>query len=302
MRKGLGTIFLSEFVGTALLVLVGLSFVILDFGAGGPVSRLIPGAGWRRAVTGFLFGSTGCLITLSPVGKHSGAHINPVVSLAFRLRKKLDSRQALVYIAAQLAGATAGCVPLLLWGGLGRSVQYGASLPSPGFGNAIALAGEAGATFCLIVLLFFFLGRVRLRRFTPFLFPFLYGLLVFCEAPLSGTSTNPARSLGPEVVSWVWRSWWVYWLGPLLGMALGLALHRLPGLRRFEEEVAKLYHFEHDPFGIFHRGAPQASRREGSLAGLRGGRKGEAPKANEERVLGRHSIRRIDSPSPDGGR
>ncbi len=82
----------AEFVGTALLVLVGLSLVILMFGAGSPVARAVPDEGLRRLITGFLFGTTGALIALSPVGRESGAHINPVVTLGFWLMGKLDSR------------------------------------------------------------------------------------------------------------------------------------------------------------------------------------------------------------------
>ena len=79
----------------------------------------------------------------------------------------------------------------------------------------------------------------------------LYAVMVFLEAPISGTSTNPARSLGPAVISGDWIDWWVYWLGPLTGALLGVSLYRLTWLRQLEIEVAKLYHFEHDPHGIF---------------------------------------------------
>jgi len=83
-------VYVSELVGTALLLLVGLSVVILMFGTGTPMARLIPSEGLRRLITGFFFGTTGALIALSPVGKVSGAHINPAVTLAFRLMGKLD--------------------------------------------------------------------------------------------------------------------------------------------------------------------------------------------------------------------
>jgi aquaporin Z len=109
-------LFLSELIGTALLVRVGLSLVILMFGAGSPVARVIPSEGLRRLVTGFLFGTTGACIALSPVGKVSGAHINPAVTLAFRLMGKLDVPTTLGYVAAQLAGAVVGSLPLLVWG------------------------------------------------------------------------------------------------------------------------------------------------------------------------------------------
>ena len=85
----------AELVGTAVLVLVGLSLVILMFGEGSPIPSVLPSEGWRRLITGFLFGTTGALIALSPVGERSGAHINPIVTLAFRLMGKLDLRTSL---------------------------------------------------------------------------------------------------------------------------------------------------------------------------------------------------------------
>ncbi len=94
------SLYVSEFVGTALLVAVGVSVVILDFGTGSPVARAIPDAGARRALTGFLFGAVGGLIALSPVGKISGAHINPAVTLAFWMRGKMGPGHAAGYAAA----------------------------------------------------------------------------------------------------------------------------------------------------------------------------------------------------------
>ena len=246
-------LFGAEFIGTALLVLVGLSFVILNFGQGSPMVQLIPSAGWRRLVTGFLFGGTGALIALSPLGKESGAHINPVVTLAFWILGKLKARYVPGYILSQLAGAVAGALPLLAWGKMGRSVAFGATLPGAGYGAGWALLGEAATTFFLILGLFLFLGHRRLRPFTPALFPFLYAVMVLVEAPISGTSTNPARSLGPAVISGIWQDWWIYWLGPLMGMFMGVAIFRMAGAPWLKIEVAKLYHFGHDRYGVFHR-------------------------------------------------
>ncbi len=243
----------AELLGTALLLAVGLSVVILDFGAGSPVARLIPSEAWRRLITGFLFGSTGALIAVSPLGKISGAHINPVVTLAFLIEGKIRARHAAGYVVAQLAGAVAGCLPLLLWGRLGESVAYGSTVPGSAYPVWLAVVGETATTFALVILLLVFLGHKRIRRYTPLLLPVLYALMVFLEAPLSGTSTNPARSLGPAVVASDWRSWWVYWLGPALGALAAVAAHRRTWLRVLEVDVAKLYHFEHDPHGVFRR-------------------------------------------------
>ncbi len=244
----------AELLGTALLVLVGLSLVIVMFGAGSPVARIVPDEGLRRLITGFLFGTTGALIALSPIGRESGAHINPVVTLGFWLMGKLDARTALDYVAAQLAGASLGSLPLLSWGAMGRSVAFGATLPGQGYATRTVLMGEVVTTFALIVGLCVFLGFRPLRRFTPAMFPLLYAVMVYAEAPLSGTSTNPARSLGPAIVSGRWDGWWIYWVGPLVGTLAAILVCNALAQRI---EVAKLYHFESGRQGLLRR-APRS--------------------------------------------
>jgi aquaporin Z len=249
--KHLWTLFLAEFAGTALLVAVGVSIVILDFGQGSPVAALLPDPGLRRLMTGFLFGATGASIAVSPLGKTSGAHINPVVTLAFWTKGKMTARHALGYMFAQLAGGVAGALPLLAWGRMGGSIEFGGTFPGAGFTFLQATLGEVITTFGLIAGLFLFLGHSRLRAYTPLLFPFLYAVMVYLEAPVSGTSTNPARSIGPSLVAAHWRGWWIYWVGPLLGTFVALAAGKFCSPRRFEIEVAKIYHFDHDPHGVF---------------------------------------------------
>jgi aquaporin Z len=247
---------LAEMIGTALLVLVGLSCVILMFGDGSPIPALVPDEGVRRAITGFLFGTTGAMIALSPVGKISGAHINPAVTVGFWLMGKITAGTLLMYVAAQLAGGIVGALPLFAWGRMGQSVLYGATIPGADYGVGAALIGEIVTTFAMVTLLCIFLGFRRLRRFTPAIFPLLFSLMVFVEAPISGTSTNPARTLGPAVISGQWGSWWVYWVGPLIGtFAATLACSVLA--RRIE--VAKLYHFDTANDRLARRGRPLVS-------------------------------------------
>jgi aquaporin Z len=248
-------IFFSELIGTALLVLGGLSLVTLMFGAGSPLARLIPSEGLRRLITGFLFGATGASIALSPVGKESGAHINPAVTLAFRLMGKIDLGTTAAYIAGQLAGAVVGSLPLLLWGAMGKSVDFGATAPGSGVAVSTALLGEVVTTFTMVSLLAIFLGFRRIRAFTPALFPPLYAIMVWAESPISGTSTNPARSLGPAVVSGQWQAWWIYWVGPLAGMLLAVLACSFLAKRI---TVAKLYHFDSDRDRLFRRGGLEA--------------------------------------------
>jgi aquaporin Z len=235
------SLFLSEVIGTALLVLGGLTCVILMFGEGSPLPGLLPSVGLRSAITGFLFGTTGALIALSPVGTVSGAHINPAVTVAFWLAGKISWGTVRIYVVAQLVGAALGALPLLAFGNMGRSVAFGATVPGAGYSVWSALAGETVTTFAMVTLLCVFVAYRPLRPFTPGIFPPLFSFMVWAESAVSGTSCNPARSFGPSLVSGVWDGWWIYWVGPLLGTFLAmLACSRLA--KRIE--VAKLYHFE----------------------------------------------------------
>lgn len=241
-------LYFAEFLGTALLLLIGLSIVIIMFGDGSPAIQLIPNHKVRQLITGFLFGSVGGLIAISPIGKVSGAHINPAVTIGFKLMGKLDLRTALGYIISQIAGAIVGCLPLLFWGKLGKSVQYAATLPGIGFDTFTVVSGEVLTTCALIVGLSVFIAYRKIRKFTPLMIPFLYAILVPLEADISGTSTNPARTIGPAIISGQWEGWWIYWVGPLIGMLIGIIACSFLAKRI---EVAKLYHFESDSRKFF---------------------------------------------------
>jgi aquaporin Z len=238
--------FVSEFIGTALLLLAGLSIVIFMFGSGSPMAQLIPVIKIRQVITGFLFGSIGASIALSPIGKLSGAHINPAVTMVFWLFRKIEGRLAITYILAQLTGAIIGCLPLLLWGQMGRSIEFGVTVPGEGYSLQTVILGEVITTFIMVSLLVIFIGFRQIRQFTPFMFPFLYAIMVPLEAVISGTSTNPARSLGPAVISGEWTRWWIYLIGPMAGALLASLACSLLAKRI---TIAKLYYFDGDSEG-----------------------------------------------------
>lgn len=252
----------AEAVGTALLVLVGLSIVIADFAPGLPVARLLPGAFERRLLTGALFGATGALLALSPLGRISGAHLDPAVSWGFWLAGSLSWADAAAYSLAQAAGGLLGALPLpLLWGRAGRAVHFAATLPGPG-GPWLAVVGEVLATGALVGTILWFSGHPALRRYTPAALPPLVALLVAFEAPWSGTSLNPARSLGPALLSGTAGWMWIYLLGPCAGAFLAAVAAVRPG----RVHVAKIAHHAHDPLDRFHgpaAGSPAALLRRG---------------------------------------
>ena len=235
----------SELAGTALLVFLGLSIVIALWGSGAPLASLPIPTGARRLLNGFLFGSVGAAIAFSPIGRMSGAHINPAMTFAFWLEGKLRWRDASFYVLAQLVGAALGATALLAWGSVGASDEWGAALPDRSVPDWIPIAGETFCTFFLVLLIFVFAAHKVTQPFTPLVNPPLFAILTWLEAPLSGASANPARSFGPELVAWLWQGWWVYWIGPCLGAGLAVALLRFPLFRFLRPLEARLCHFGH---------------------------------------------------------
>jgi aquaporin Z len=98
VQKSDWKLFAAQAIGTGLLIFFGISAVIFNWGEGSVVAKLIPSESTRRLLTGFMFGSVGCLVTISPVGKISGAHINPAVTLAFWLRGKIKFDTMVGYV------------------------------------------------------------------------------------------------------------------------------------------------------------------------------------------------------------
>jgi aquaporin Z len=232
----------AEFAGTFLLLLIGLSAVVVDFAQGSPVPRLLPDQDIRRLVTGIVFAGGATAIVYSPLGKTSGGHINPAVTLAFLRLRKITGRSAAWYVVAQFAGALAGAMAIrLLWGRLATEVDLGATIPGRG-GPAVSLGVEIAMTFLLVTLILRFVDEPRLQRFTPAAAGALVAFLVFVEAPLSGTSLNPARSLGPAVIAPDYAGFWVYLLAPPLGALLAVTLYKRS---RGKVGCGKLIHSDH---------------------------------------------------------
>jgi aquaporin Z len=235
---------ISEAIGTAILLFAGLSIVIFNWGEGSPVVGLIPSPSLRTVVTGFLFGCVGCLIALSPVGKISGAHINPAVSVAFWLRGKMRTKALIGYIAAQMTGAAIGSIPLLLWRNQGRSIQYGITVPGIA-GVWPAFFSEVLATAALITYLYIFIGQKKLRNYTPYGIPVLYSLLNILFAVASGDSTNPARSFGPALISGNFSHYWVYWVAPMTGVVMVTMFFKWRRIHRiYKMEAARISYHE----------------------------------------------------------
>lgn len=157
-----------ELVGTAVLLFGGLSAVCLTMGPGSPVRSWLPGVSGRLLLTGLLFGGTGSVMAVSPWGRRSGAHLNPVVTLAFWLQGKVHRHDLAGYVLAQLAGALVGTAAVVgLWGGTARAVRVGATAPGRGLGQLQAAGVEAAMTAALVLMILLMTSSTRTARWTP---------------------------------------------------------------------------------------------------------------------------------------
>ena len=224
----------------------GLSAVVIDFGAGSPVAQVLPGHSPRLLLTGALFAATGALVTISPIGRRSGAHLNPAVTLAFWLTGHVSSVDLFGYVLGQTLGALAGAVALAaVWGARAASVHDGLTQPAPGLSEPAAAVIEAAMTAAMILGILLMVSSSRTMRWTPLAVWVIVTLEVWQGAPFTGTSLNPARSFGPALVSADFHAYWVYVVGPLAGAGVAVAIQRF-ALPDVVPVTAKLFHLASD--------------------------------------------------------
>jgi aquaporin Z len=175
------------------------------------------------------------------MGAVSGAHLNPAVSIAFAMRGDFPWRRVPNYIIAQFAGAAAAT--LLLWALIGKHGSAGLTLPGPGVSTLTAMLWEVLLTVGLVsTILGTASGAQAVGSFAAIAVGSYIALAGLFGSPISGTSMNPARSLGPALVLGDWTSWWAYLVGPLAGavIAVGIAyVLRGPGGQEHSAEAAQ---------------------------------------------------------------
>jgi aquaporin Z len=235
----------AELIGTAFLVFVGLSAVVFDFGKGLPPTSLIHDASLRRLITGLIFAGSGSLVAISPFGRLSGAHINPSVSLAFWAQGKMRHHDIIGYVVGQFLGAILGeALLVLVWGSYAASVSDGMTLPGTGYPLWIVFLAEMALTALLVLAIFTCVSSQRFMRWTPLVTWLLVATMVWLEAPISGTSLNPARSFGPALFAGIWTQQWLYYIAPPLGALFAVGLYRLLAAGEHDVVTGKLFHVE----------------------------------------------------------
>lgn len=188
-----------------------------------------------RLPMGLAMGLTAMAIVYSPIGRRSGAHMNPAMTMTFYRLGKMARADAGFYVIAQIVGGIAGiAVATWLLAGLPAhpTVNYVATLPGPA-GSLVAFLAEAAISFGLMFMVLFVSNHPRFSRLTGVCAGVLIVSYIAIEAPLSGMSMNPARSLGPALLARSLGSLWIYFVAPLLGMFLAAEVFvRTCGLAR----------------------------------------------------------------------
>lgn len=207
--------YLAEAIGTFGLVFAGAGSIAVDAASGGAVSAVGIGMSFGLIVMAMIFA----------LGHVSGAHINPAVTIAFRVIGRISTARALGYIAAQVIGAVlAGFAIVAIVGDAGDA---GASAPRIG-GVDAAFWSEVILTFFLVLVVFAVATDARAQgAFAAVAVGGYVGLAATGWGPVANASMNPARSFGPAVTANVWDAHWVYWAAPVAGALLAALVYEL---------------------------------------------------------------------------
>jgi MIP family channel proteins len=218
-----------EFLGTFILVTVAAGSGVINHYAGGdPISRtaavIAPGA----VVMAMIYA----------LGPLSGLHINPAVTLAFAGRGVFKMAWVVPYLIVQFAGAVAASLFLQL---MYSHVDAGGNYPivKPG-GEWRSLVMEIVLTAILVsVILNTATGYRSIGHNAALAVGSTVALLGLFASPISGASMNPARTLGPDIVSLNFTGWWIYAIGPVVGASIAvLIISLVRGLPSKEERGA----------------------------------------------------------------
>jgi MIP family channel proteins len=205
---------LAEAIGTFALVFAGCGAIMVDAKTGGALGQVGIALSFGLVI----------MIMIYAVGHISGAHFNPAVSFAFALTRHFPWPRMFAYWAAQLTGAIAAAAILL--GSLGDLANLGATLPSGSDGQAFLW--ELVLTFFLMFVIMAVATDTRaVGEAAAIAIGGTVGLDAMFGGPITGASMNPARSLGPALVSGDLTSIWIYLLAPLVGAALGALAYQL---------------------------------------------------------------------------
>jgi aquaporin Z len=206
----------------------------------------------RRGLMGLAMGATAIAIVISPWGKRSGGHFNPAITFTFYRLGKVEFWDTWFYVTAQFLGAMSGVAlaRYVLRGTLAHdAVRYAVTVPGM-YGSSVAFVAELTISFILMITVLFATNHKRLAPYTAYFVGVLIATYYTFEAPLSGMSTNPARTFGSALYANYWHALWIYFIAPSMGMlAAGELFLRVR--RGAAPYCAKLHHANNERC-IFH--------------------------------------------------
>jgi aquaporin Z len=233
---------IAEFLGTLWLVLGGVGSAVL-------AANFMPETNLGIGLVGvsLAFGLT-VVTGAYALGHISGGHFNPAVTLGILTAKRIEIRQAVIYVVAQLIGAVvATAIIVIIANGVdGFSVDdsglgaNGFADHSPGLYNwGAALVAELVLTFFFLLIILGVTGREALTPFAPLAIGLSLTLIHLISIPVTNTSVNPARSTGPAIFvgGWALEQLWLFWVAPMLGAVLAGLVHSYVIEERAEAEV-----------------------------------------------------------------
>jgi aquaporin Z len=220
--------YLMEAACLGMFMLSACTFGVRLESPASAIHHSLPAPTLRRVLMGIVMGATAVAIIYSPWGKRSGAHMNPSVTIAFWSLGKVRPLDAFFYVVFQFVGGIAGVALAAALIGpaiADTSVNYVATVPGR-WGESVALYAEFGISLALMSTVLIFANTRRLARFTPWAAGFLVAIYISVEAPYSGMSMNPARTLGSAFAASDYQSLWIYFVAPPLAMLLAGAIYR----------------------------------------------------------------------------
>jgi len=219
--------YLCEAAELGLFMISAGLFTTLLWHPNSPILNFIPSEFVRRMLTGIAMGSTAIALVFSPLGKRSGAHFNPAVTLAFWRLGKVKNWDAVFYVIAQFAGAIVGVFAVALFVREALShpeVNYAATLPGM-HGMIVAFVAEFAIAFVLMSVVLRVSNTPHIARYTGLFAGALVAIYITLEAPFSGMSMNPARTFGSAFVGHLWTGLWIYFTAPVIAMQLAATLY-----------------------------------------------------------------------------
>ncbi len=228
--RGVWQAALAELIVVLLFVFLGAGAVVATGMVGGSAMTV------ERLTAIALAHGLGIAVLVAATARVSGGHINPAVTIAAVVTRKIGLAKGAMYVVAQLLGAALGAfllaaaIPPESQGALGGHALNVALRPG--------LVIEMVLTFALVFVIF---ATAVDPKGPAHLAPFAIGIMVmvgnFVGVPLTGASMNPARSFGPALITAEWADHWVYWVGPIVGAVVAGLLYDMVYIRERKGEA-----------------------------------------------------------------